>query len=156
MSAAKGNKYWEFRSKDGKPKKYTPSELWNKACEYFEWCTDNPLKEAVVHGKDSNIIGLNKMRAFTETGLCIYLDISTETFRNYLGGEESYKDYFGVSTRIREIIYTQKFEGAAADLLNANIIARDLGLKDITQQEVSLNPITRLEIIRTDAGKPGT
>ena len=29
-----------------------------------------------------------------------------------------------------EIIRTQKFAGAAADLLNANIIARDLGLAD--------------------------
>ncbi len=40
-----------------------------------------------------------------------------------------------VITRIKETIFTQKFEGASADLLNANIIARDLGLadkKDIT------------------------
>ena len=31
---------------------------------------------------------------------------------------------------IEKIIYRQKFEGAAAGLLNANIIARDLGLRD--------------------------
>ncbi|MBS9307116.1 DNA packaging protein [Escherichia coli] len=31
--------------------------------------------------------------------------------------------------------YDQKFSGAAADLLNANIIARDLGLKEQSQVE---------------------
>jgi len=38
--------------------------------------------------------------------------------------------------------YTQKFEGAAANLFNANIIARDLGLKDKQQYEV--NNVTSL------------
>lgn len=35
-----------------------------------------------------------------------------------------------VTTRIDEIIYKQKFEGAAVGAFNANIIARDLGLAD--------------------------
>jgi hypothetical protein len=35
-----------------------------------------------------------------------------------------------VTTRVDEIIRTQKFQGAAADLLNPNIIARDLGLSE--------------------------
>ena len=34
-----------------------------------------------------------------------------------------------------EIIYNQKFTGAAADLLNPNIIARELGLADKQQNE---------------------
>ncbi|EII8497315.1 hypothetical protein ABMX35_004036 [Escherichia coli] len=33
--------------------------------------------------------------------------------------------FCGVTTRAEDIIYDQKFSGAAADLLNANIIARD-------------------------------
>ncbi len=37
------------------------------------------------------------------------------------------------TTRVDEIIRTQKFQGASADLLNANIIARDLGLADKTE-----------------------
>ena len=42
-----------------------------------------------------------------------------------------------VITRIRETAYNQKFTGAAADLLNANIIARDLGLSD--KKEMNVN-----------------
>jgi hypothetical protein len=49
------------------------------------------------------------------------------------------------------VILDQKFTGAAADLLNPNIIARDLGLTD--KKEVSgdlLNPLT--EVIREISG----
>ncbi|HFU7895746.1 TPA: terminase small subunit [Escherichia coli] len=35
------------------------------------------------------------------------------------------EDFCGVTTRAEQVIYDQKFSGAAADLLNANIIARD-------------------------------
>ena len=40
------------------------------------------------------------------------------------------KDFSSVITRIEQTIYAQKFEGAAVGSFNANIIARDLGLKD--------------------------
>ncbi|WP_290688531.1 terminase small subunit [Haematobacter sp. UBA3484] len=42
-------------------------------------------------------------------------------------------DLSEVITRVEQIIRTQKFEGAAADLLNPNIIARELGLADKTE-----------------------
>lgn len=70
------------------------------------------------------------MRAMTLSGLCLFLDIHEDTWRLYRAKE----DFIEVTTRAEKVIYDQKFSGAAADLLNANIIARDLGLKD--RQEV--------------------
>ncbi|MFW5394207.1 terminase small subunit, partial [Yersinia sp. 2544 StPb PI] len=69
--------------------------------------------------------------AMTLKGLCLFLDISDETWRSYRARE----DFIGVITRAENVIYDQKFSGAAADLLNANIIARDLGLKEQSQVE---------------------
>ena len=66
------------------------------------------------------------MRAMTIAGLCLFLGISHETWSNY----RDKKDFIGVTTWAEQIIYNQKFTGAAADMLNANIIARDLGLSD--------------------------
>lgn len=129
MPAPIGNEYWKLRKTDGRPKKFRPDELEEKANEYFQWCIDNPLYEAVLHGKSGEIMKLPRLRAFTETGLCVFLGISTTSFYSYYVGEES-QDYVEVITRIREVIRTQKFEGAAAGFLNANIIARDLGLRD--------------------------
>ena len=58
-------------------------------------------------------------------------------------------EYFGITTRIRDIIYDQKFTGAAAGLLESNIIARELGLvdkKDVTTngQNVTASPLNDL------------
>lgn len=68
-----------------------------------------------------------KMRAMTIAGLCLFLDVSFETWTEW---RRSRPDLSDVISRAEAIIYQQKFSGAAADLLNANIIARDLGLAD--------------------------
>jgi hypothetical protein len=64
------------------------------------------------------------MRAMTISGLCIFLDISRPTWVEYRAKE----GFSSIVSRVDEIIRTQKFEGASADLLNPSIIARDLGL----------------------------
>ena len=59
-----------------------------------------------------------------------------------------------------EIIRTQKFEGASADLLNPNIIARDLGLADKSELTGAgggaIETVTRIErvIVRPNTGNP--
>lgn len=129
MAAPAGNKFWLLRSSHGRnPIFATPDDLWTAACEYFEWVDANPLYEDKV----TSYAGVNthepiaKMRAMTISGLCLFLDIDQTTWKDY-----GKKDGFSrIVTRAEEVIKSQKFAGAAADLLNANIIARDLGLTD--------------------------
>lgn len=141
MSAPKENRFWMARSTHGRDKIFeSPEILWEASLEYFQWVKDNPLKSSeVIKTKDgAELFEVPLMRAMTIEGLCIFLDIDTKTFHNYSEKEE-YKDFFPITTRIREIIRTQKFEGSAANLLNANIIARDLNLVDKTSNEVTGN-----------------
>ena len=49
---------------------------------------------------------------------------------------EKSDDFSMITTRVDGIIRTQKFQGGAADLLNPNIIARDLGLVDKKETDV--------------------
>lgn len=130
MAAPQGNQFWRLAGdRIGRPLKLgTPAELWQSCQDYFEWVDANPLKEAKAFAYEGNITiaELPKMRAMTLTGLCLFLGVDDETWRNY----RAKKEYFGVVTRAENIIRTQKFEGAAAELLNSNIIARDLGLSD--------------------------
>ena len=140
MAAPTGNQFWKLRSKHGRDKLFSSSELlWEAVCEYFEWCDENPLKEekAFHYQGETSKEDINKMRAYTLTALCLYLDCSTEYFRHFETNNKESEDFMPVITRIRETIYTQKFTGAAADLLNANIIARDLGLADKQQVEIT-------------------
>ncbi len=49
MAAPIGNRFWEQRSSHGrKPIFEDPEQLWEAACEYFEWVTDNPLEGNVL------------------------------------------------------------------------------------------------------------
>lgn len=144
MAAPKGNAFWKFRTRHGRKKLFSdPKILWKEACKYFEWCDNNPLNvveqtrgsrrkvEATTKGKklpeDTGLIEIPLMRAYTWDGLELYLGITS--LRHYKT-DKDYKDFLQVITHIEKIIYTQKFTGAAAGLLNANIIARDLGLSD--------------------------
>ena len=138
MAAPKGNKYWQFREKHGKDKKYTPEDLWNEAVDYFEWVESNPLYEEQLFAYQGKVTreSVYKMRAMTITGFCVFADITLKTFENYKNDENN-KDYFHIVTRIENIIRSQKFEGAAAELLNPNIIARELGLAD--KKEIDAN-----------------
>lgn len=134
MAAPKGNRFWEARAKHGRKKKFlTPDDLWKQCCEYFVWVEENPLVEmkAFAYQGEVKKESLPKMRAMTIDGLCLFLDIEPQTWRNYRDKD----DFFGVVTRAERVIYTQKFTGAAADLLNPNIIARDLGLKEVSSHE---------------------
>lgn len=125
MSAPIGNVYYQLAKGFVKPKSYQPEELLDKAIEYFEWNENNPLKEQKAFGNGS-IVELDKMRAMSVSAFCNYACIDRSTFENY----EKDEAYFRICKRIKEIIYQQKFEGAAADLLNPSIIAREIGLAD--------------------------
>lgn len=133
MAAPKGNQFWKLRSKNGREKLFeSPELLWEAACEYFQWCIDNPLLEKKAFHSNGVITYASeeRMRPFTLIGVCHYLDCSENYFRNFEDNNKESKDFMAVITRIREVIYKQKFEGAAAGFLNPNIIARDLGLAD--------------------------
>lgn len=129
MAAPKGNQFWKFRTKHGPNKIFSdPNVLWEECLKYFQWCEDNPLQnEKVFHAAgEITRATVSHIRAMTIAGLCFYLKISFETWQNY----KKSKDLFDVTREAEQVIYDQKFSGAAADLLNPNIIARDLGLTD--------------------------
>jgi len=134
MAAPIGNEYYKLRSKDGRDRIFkTPEDLSNAINEYFQWCLDNPLFESQVvklndpKSKQKYILAqVPHMRPFTLDGLCNFIDIAKSTFDEY-GKKE---DFSSVVTRARQIVYNQKFEGAAAGFLKENIITRDLGLND--------------------------
>lgn len=125
-----GNRFWEARSSAGpKPKFAHGGALWAACVEYFQWVEDNPLWEdhLVTFQGSARHEPLAKMRAMTITGLCLFIDVDQTTWRTW---KSARADLLPVITRAEAVIYSQKFAGAAADLLNPNIIARDLGLAE--------------------------
>lgn len=96
---------------------------------YFQWATDHPLKEEqLFHHKGAIVRGdKDKVRAFTKRGLCAHLGMSDHRLALYANRGDEWAD---AVAWVEDVIYTQKFENAAAGLLNASIIGRDLGLSE--------------------------
>ena len=174
MGAPTGNQFWKLRSKHGRDRLFaTPQLLWEAATEYFEWCDANP--EYIVEQKkggqsvklsvDSNtdikgleetlspLISVPVKKPYTIQGLCLYCDCNVMYFNQFENSlkdktDSVSKDYSIICTRIRDVIYNQKFTGASVGYFNAAIIARDLGLvdkKDVTG-DVTINQITGMVI----------
>jgi len=129
MAAPLGNQFWKARSSHGRKPIFTSAEqIWEAACEYFEWVEANPLWEAKAFSYEGKVtLGkIPKMRAMTMEGLYHFIDVSAQSWCDYRQKE----DFSEIIREVENVIRNQKFTGAAADLLNANIIARDLGLAE--------------------------
>jgi len=144
---------WQYATKTGRPQDYKPDELWDTAVEYFKWCQDNPwIKHEAIKGGDraGEMIEIPTSRPFTLKAFCLFADIAFQTFERYSHREE----FSDITTRIRETCYSQKFEGAAVGAFNANIIARDLGLKDMSEIDIKANRKQLGDLFTLDA-EPG-
>jgi len=148
MAATKGNQFWKARAKHGRDKIFkTPELMLEAAFDYFTWVEDNPLTKAIIYQGEVSGKPEKLMRAMTIKGLCIYWGVNTRYLNEFIEGldlsKAINKDFSSVINTIKEIIETQKFEGASAGLLNPNIIARDLGLTDKKELSGSVeNPLT--------------
>lgn len=146
MAAPEGNQFWKLRSQHGRDKIFeTPQILWEEACKYFEYCDDNPLQEEKALS-DGSKVQLNLLRAYTMQGLYFFLKVGSATWIDYRKRQE-FKE---VIEDIEQIIYDQKFCGAAVNLFNANIIARDLGLVDKQTMQLSKAPEIDYSMLTVD------
>lgn len=140
-----GNRMWMLKTSDKVKRIFeTPEDLRAAVLSYFDWNDTHPLADhKVVHHQGTLIpITTPKMRAMSKAALCLHIGINRSTWTNY-GKREGYED---IVLGANEAIYTQKFEGACADLLNSSIIVRDLGLKDrtdVTSDDESISEVIR-------------
>jgi len=162
MAAPTGNQFWKLRSKHGRDKIFaTPLIMWDAACEYFEYVTNNPdfetkpmaVSNGMNAGSEIQMIEIPVKQPFTLQGLCLYLDCSTSYFRAFKSTlKETDKDFLTIIEKIEEVVYNQKFSGAASGFFNANIIARDLGIKENIAHEGLPEPNITVQVVKpTDA-----
>lgn len=120
---------WEKINLSGRPPKFKDEKALLKKCvEYFEWNRNNPLYEERVFCSQGEVTKttVGHPRAMTLSALCMFIGISQVTWNEWRNTARFPK----VIEAVDKIIYSQKFEGAAAGMFNPNIIARDLGLVD--------------------------
>lgn len=108
----------------------TPEDFLVACAEYFQWAEDNPLIEEQVNIWQGVTIrsDINKARAFTKRALATHLGIPESRLDTYKARKD--EAWVEAVEMVEQVIYTQKFEHAAAGLMNAGLITRDLGLAE--------------------------
>ncbi len=136
-----GNQFWKARSSHGRNVIYSdPNDLVDAASQYFEWVHQNPLHEykPMVVQNEVEMVAIPKLRAMTIESCAMFCGMGGSTWAEY----RKKPDFSEVIQEIEKIIRDQKLTGASAGLLNANIIARDLKLKDTSEVDVNATGIT--------------
>ena len=129
MAAPKGNQFWMLRSKHGRDKLFaTPEALWEAACEYFQWCDENPwtTRKAIQRtmpvrrkkGKRTETVNEQQtqqevsptQRPYSLTGLCIYLGTSSRWWSSFRSEcmKKNDEDFLHVIARVEETIETHR------------------------------------------------
>lgn len=166
--APRNNEFWKLRAKHGRQKIFsTPPDLEAAAIEYFEAITteNNALLQHDYVGGFAKEVRIKKHRPMTIAGLCIFLGVNTAYLREFEEGlkndegeykDQQAKDFSAVICWIRDVIWANKFEGAAAGLFNANIISREIGLADKVESnnKTELLPPGKLNVVVESTGVP--
>lgn len=128
--AFQGDQFWQKRAPFAGqvPAFKDPQEMYEAALEAFNWLHEHPLREQVAFHYKGTVVKsyVTKMRPFTWKAVAMCMGIGEAAFKAYRNKD----DFAPVVQWITDVIHTQKFEGAATGLLNANFIARDLGMAD--------------------------
>jgi hypothetical protein len=130
------NQYWKLRAKHGRSKIFaTPADLWNAACEYFEYANSKVWKRKEYIGQQGKEVTKEYITPFTKQALSLFLGVSERYFYEFK--KTCNNDFLEVIFKMEDIIFLQKLEGASIGFFNGNIIARDLQLKE--QIDTSVN-----------------
>jgi len=133
-AAPKGNQFWKLATKQGRDKIFaTPEAFWKIALEYFEICDTGStlsLVDTIKSGDNAGtVFEVPVKRPYSIEELCVYCNISRQTFLNY-EKDENYKEFFEVFARVRDIIRGNQITGALAGAYKENIVARINGIGD--------------------------
>ncbi|MBW6419517.1 DNA-packaging protein [Celeribacter sp. PS-C1] len=119
----------------GNPARFdSPMELWEACRAYLRWCVGNPRHEAKFFHHDG--VGkthkVNLARVPTLTGLCSFLGVSQMTLNAWSNpdAKNAVERFHPVMEHFRNIIFDEKYSGAAVGTYNAGFMARDLGLME--------------------------
>jgi hypothetical protein len=128
-----GNRAWAVRASSGPAPKFTDADaLWKACVAYFEWVEANPLIEMqlVTYQGRATQVPLRKMRAMTKGDLCRHLNIARTTWNAW----HDRPDLAAAVERAESVIWCWQFGGAAAGLLDVNLVIRQLGIGRKTEQ----------------------
>lgn len=128
--------YMPINFKLGRPLKYKPDELFEKFKEYVQWAKEHPIPivrrvtntttKGDTYGSDSVE---HKPRLLSVDGFLVYLGAERNWWTMLEKGKRG-EEFLKVKSIIRGFCEDYQKEMASAEIFNANIVSRLLGLAD--------------------------
>jgi len=123
-----------------RPYTFSPEEFEKKIDSYFQWVNENPFYkyDVVKTGQDAGKeLKIKVERMPSVQSLCSHLNITYQTFFNYLKPETEQKNkkIFDIATRAKVKIESAQIDGAGTGLYQPMIVSRLNHLKD--EQEIT-------------------
>jgi hypothetical protein len=121
----------------GHPRNFeTPQDLWAEFCDYAEHTKKNPRYKTQFVGREGDMVKEPLERPLTIEGFKNWCYDKIGVVEQYLTNQDGlYKEYIGISTRIRESIRQDQIEGGMVGQYNHSITARLNGLVDKTDNK---------------------
>lgn len=135
---ASENYYPPFNYKLGRPLKYKPDEMLVKFREYVTWAKDNPISieknvvNTTTKGDTYRSDAVEtKPRLISIKGFLVFLGAGSDWWQSLDREDAKRKEEFSrVKSFIRDYCENYQSEMASAEIFNANIVSRLLGLAD--------------------------
>lgn len=133
-----GNQIWKLRPFNAGPERLikTPEQLIQFVIDYFTWADENPTTEKVIgwYQGEATEHEIEHVRPYTIAGLVAFIGTNRSEWSRW---KRERHDLVEAMLWAEAQMYEQKFAYASAGLMNANLIARDLGLAEISDHTSS-------------------
>jgi hypothetical protein len=140
MAAPKNNKFWNLRMKHGRDRIIQdPKLLLENFEQYRDWIMTNPIIVKEYVGKDARPEEKEIIKPMLKPGFAIRCGL--KKWESVSALKSISDDFMEVVTHIESAIAEHNITYAAANLLNANIIARVEGLTERTENTHSISEL---------------
>lgn len=114
--------------------RYTPEQVFDMAVKYFEWAESNAIKSAETSSFQGRTYQdeVKKPRVFTWAGLKLFCGWSEGAITKW----RKEPGYCDVMAFVDTVIHEQKYQLAANGIINAGMVAKELGIDKPAQVNV--------------------
>lgn len=124
----------------------TAQAMWERACEYFIWCDENPVvwKSTIMSGtRGGDKVENESPRPYSVRAMCLFCGLSEGYISSVRGSKDHSSDYYLVVSKVLSIIYVQNLDFATAGVFNPVFTSKLLNLGD----EDTISEPSKVEII---------
>lgn len=145
------NKQYGDIAKMTKAHKYTPEQVFDLAVRYFTWAEENHIQAAETASFQGDVYEskIHKPRVFTLNGFRLFAGLSAsvlEKWRREPGFSE-------VMDFIDGVVYEQKFQLAANNIVNAGFIGKEIGVEKPASINVEATADSSIESVTAEEVK---